>query len=98
MFSPTVFHMLWKTSVLPVKWMPARSGDASSASVIIAGAARQEVDDARRHARRLEHLASRSSALSIALDAGFQIDTPPISAGAVDRLPPIAVKLNGETA
>ena len=37
-------------------------------------------------------------ALSIALDAGFQIDTPPISTGAVDRLPPMAVKLNGETA
>ncbi len=34
----------------------------------------------------------------MALDAGFQIDTPPMSTGAVDRLPPIAVKLNGDTA
>ena len=33
-----------------------------------------------------------------ARDAGFQIATLPINAGDVDRLPPIAVKLNGETA
>ena len=37
-------------------------------------------------------------ALSIELDAGFQIDVPPIRTGAVERLPPIAVKLNGDTA
>ena len=34
-------------------------------------------------------------ALSIALDAGFQMTVFPISAGAVGRLPAIAVKLNG---
>jgi hypothetical protein len=31
----------------------------------------------------------------MALDAGFQIATLPMSAGDVGRLPPIAVKLNG---
>jgi hypothetical protein len=31
----------------------------------------------------------------MALDAGFQITVLPISAGAVGRLPPMAVKLNG---
>ena len=60
--------------------------------------ARQEVDHARRQAGGLEQLASRSSALSIARAAGFQITVLPISAGAAARLPPIAVKLNGETA
>ena len=38
------------------------------------------------------------SALSIALDAGFQITVLPINAGAVGRLPAIEVKLNGVTA
>ena len=38
------------------------------------------------------------NALSIALDAGFHTTVHPISAGAVGRLPPIAVKLNGVTA
>ena len=56
MFSPTFFHMLWKTSVLPVKWMPAESGESSSASVISPELPGQEVDDARRQARGLEHL------------------------------------------
>ncbi len=37
-------------------------------------------------------------ALNIELDAGFQIVTPPMSAGAVGRLPAMDVKLNGETA
>ena len=63
-----------------------------------AGVAGHEVDDAGRQARRLEQLHRCSSALSIALDAGFQTTVLPISAGAVGRLPPIAVKLNGVTA
>jgi hypothetical protein len=33
---PTVFHMLWKTGVEPVKWMPDSSGLASAASPISA--------------------------------------------------------------
>ena len=32
------------------------------------------------------------------MDAGFQITVLPINAGALVRLPPIAVKLNGLTA
>ena len=34
----------------------------------------------------------------IAEPAGFQTDVPPMSAGAVGRFPPMAVKLNGVTA
>jgi hypothetical protein len=34
----------------------------------------------------------------MALAAGFQIATPPISTGAVGTLPAMAVKLNGVTA
>ena len=34
----------------------------------------------------------------IALDAGFQTTVLPMSAGAVGRFPPMAVKLNGVTA
>jgi hypothetical protein len=35
---------------------------------------------------------------SIAVDAGFQTTVFPMSAGAVGRLAPMAVKLNGVTA
>ena len=35
---------------------------------------------------------------SIAVDAGFQMTVLPMSAGAVGRLAPMAVKLNGVTA
>ena len=36
MFVPTLSHMPWKTSVEPVKWMPARSGLARAALPIVA--------------------------------------------------------------
>ena len=61
MLSPTVRHMPWNTAVEPVKWMPARSGWFSATSPIVARVAGDEVDHARRQARLLEQLASRSS-------------------------------------
>ena len=36
MFSPIVFHIAWKTGVEPVKWMPAKSGCASTGSPTLA--------------------------------------------------------------
>ena len=36
MLSPTVFHIDWNTAVEPVKWMPASSGERSTASPISA--------------------------------------------------------------
>ena len=56
MFSPIFFHMLLKTSVLPVKWTPPSSGESSSALRDLARIAGHEVDDAGRQAGRLEHL------------------------------------------
>ena len=45
-----------------------------------------------------ERAADKPSMLSIAVDAGFHNTVLPMSAGAVGRLPPMAVKLNGVTA
>jgi hypothetical protein len=43
MLAPTVCHIPWKTAVLPVKWMPERSGDASSCRVMAAGSPGRKV-------------------------------------------------------
>ena len=94
MFSPTVRHRWWKVAVDPVKWMPARSGWAnvtfetsspSPGSMLITPGGRP---------------ASSSSSISTEaancwVGDGFQITVLPISAGAVGRLPAMAVKLNG---
>ena len=37
MLAPTCFHIDWNTAVLPVKWMPASSGESSATLVIITG-------------------------------------------------------------
>ena len=77
----------------PVKWMPARSGLFSDLGDVQAVAGKH-VDDAGGM--------PASSSSSIVSDAascwvgdGFQTTVLPISAGAVGRLPAIAVKLNG---
>ena len=54
----------------------------------------QHVDDARRQAGLLEQL-HVSGAASCWVGDGFQMTVLPIRAGAVGRLPAIAVKLNG---
>ena len=53
------------------------------------------VDDARRQAGLLEQHASCRCAAYCWVGAGFHTTVLPISAGAVGRLPAIAVKLNG---
>ena len=94
MLAPTVCHRWWKTPVEPVKWMPARSGCASATSetswpcpgsMLITPGGRPA--------------SSSSSMVRLAascwVTAGFQMTVLPIRAGAVGRLPAIAVKLNG---
>ena len=94
MFSPTVFHRRWNVGVEPVKWMPARSRSGSST-----------FETARPSpCTRLMTPGGRPAASSSAIvqcaesawvGEGFHTTTLPISAGAVGRLPPMAVKLNG---
>ena len=60
----------------------------------VAAVAGQHVDHAGREARLLEQLHG-SEAASCWVGDGFQMTVLPISAGAVGRLPAIAVKLNG---
>src|SRR6185437_16950205 len=55
MFSPTVFQIEWKTSVEPVKWIPARCSLASTGSPTSAPLP-EEVHHSGRQARFLEQL------------------------------------------
>ena len=97
MFEPIVFHMLLNTLVEPVKCTPAKSQCASAMSEIIAASPGMKLITPGGSP------ASSSSSIvyhddSSAVADGFQITTLPIIAGALGRLPPIAVKLNGVTA
>ncbi len=97
MFCPMVFHIELNTPVEPVKCTPARSGCESAISEIIAGS------PGRKLITPLGRPASCSScsvyhAERICVPAGFQRTVLPIMAGAPQRLPPMAVKLNGVTA
>src|SRR6476646_4524109 len=93
MFSPTVFQIEWKTSVEPVKWIPARCSLASTGSPTAAPLPGRKLITP-----------GASSSFSVqyeetaAVEAGFQRITSPMSAGLEERLAPIAVKLNGEIA
>jgi len=94
MFSPTVRHRDWKTLVDPVKWMPARSRSARTTSetaspspgtrLITPGGSPASVSS------RIVKCAANCW-----VGAGFHTTVLPMSAGAVGRLPAIAVKLNG---
>ena len=94
MFAPTVDHRCWKVAVEPVKWIPARAGSASSTS---------ETSRPSPVSRLITPGGSPASsnscivstAASVWVGEGFQMTVLPISAGAVGRLPAIAVKLNG---
>src|SRR5262245_18563302 len=97
MFSPMVFHIELKTDVLPVKCTPARSGLEIATFEIAAGfPGRKLMTPGGRPAS--SGTLKTYLALSIALEAGFHSTVLPLSAGAPERLPPIAVKLNGDTA
>src|SRR5947199_330718 len=97
MFSPTSRHIVWKTSVEPVKWMPASSGWLSTLS---------EISDALPLTMLITPggipASSKSSTrkwlTSSVWVAGLKMTVLPMSIGAVGRLPAIEVKLNGLTA
>ena len=97
MFSPTVFHMPWKTGVEPVKWMPARCSLARAGSPTAAPEPETRlITPGGRPASSNSFM--RKCALTAAVEAGFQTTVLPISAAEVGRFPAIAVKLNGVTA
>src|SRR5450759_1163562 len=94
MFSPTVRHSCWNTAVEPVKWMPARSrsGTATSPTIrplpvtmLITPGGSPAASSSR----------IRKYAASSWVCAGFHTTVLPSNAGAVGKLPAIAVKLNG---
>ncbi len=97
MFSPTVRHRCWKVGVEPVKWMPARSGWVSAAeetSIPSPGSMLMTPGGMP---------ASSSSSMvrwaaTCWVGEGFHSTVLPMRAGAVGRLPAIAVKLKGVTA
>ena len=98
MIAPIVFHIALKTV--------GAAGEVHAGEIAMGEqrvrdhrrVAGHEVDDARRQARLLEQLHEVVGARASRVDAGFQTTVLPISAGAVGRLPPMAVKLNGVTA
>src|SRR5271157_954974 len=97
MLEPTVFHICWNTTVEPVKWIPASSGEASAGSPTSAPEPTTRLitpggSPAAMSTRMIAH------AEYTAVEAGFHSTVLPISAGEVGRLPPIEVKLNGVTA
>src|SRR5262249_16722242 len=97
MFVPIVFHIELKTPVEPVKCTPARSSWFNTVSEIIAASAGRKLITpggipAASNSLYVYH------ELSTAVVAGFQSTVLPMSAGDDERLPPIAVKLNGVTA
>ena len=81
-------------AVEPVKCRPAKSGSASATSLTAAAVTGDHVDDARRQPGRLEQPHVWCAASCCVTD-GFHTTVLPISAGAVGRLPAMAVKLNG---
>ncbi len=94
MFSPTVFHRYWKVLVEPVKWMPARSGWASATSeTSLPSPVSRLITPAGRPASSSSLITV--TAASVWVGDGFQRTTLPIMAGAVGRLPAMAVKLKG---
>ena len=94
MFSPTVRHRCWNDR--------RRAGEVDAGQVGVGErdlgdvepVAGEHVDDARRQAGLLEQLHGEAGRELLG-GLGFQITVLPISAGAVGRLPAIAVKLNG---
>src|SRR5262245_56851835 len=97
MCSPTHFHIHWNTAVEPVKCTPASSGD-DIAVVPMVGASPVTMLITPGGSPASSRICSTYQFDSIAVGAGFQTTLLPMSAGAAGRLPPMAVKLNGDTA
>ena len=97
MRSPTALKSERKTALEPVKCTPANSGWSKQTSVIGAGSPGTKLitPSGRPASRRIW---KTNQLERIAVCDGFHTTVLPISAGAVGRLPPMAVKLNGVTA
>ena len=78
----------------PVKWIPARSGCASSTS-LTATPSPVSIVMTPGGSPAASSTAMTTCAASCCVGAGFHTTTLPMSAGAVGRLPAMAVKLNG---
>ena len=94
MLAPTVFHRYWKVLVEPVKWMPARSRCSRATSET---ATPSPVTRLMTPSGSPASASSRmsSTAAWVWVGDGFHTTTLPISAGAVGRLPAMALKLKG---
>ena len=86
--------MPWNTGVEPVKWMPARSGSASATSETVLPCPVTMLMTPGGSPASSSSGISRCAAYCW-VGAGFHTTVLPIRAGAVGRLPAIAVKLNG---
>ena len=94
MFSPTVRHSRWKVGVEPVKWMPASAGSARATSeTAIPSPGSMLMTPGGSPASSSSRIVW--CAASCWVGEGFHTTVLPIRAGAVGRLPAIAVKLNG---
>ncbi len=94
MLLPTVFHRCWKVGVEPVKWIPARSRwfSATSETAMPSPVTRLMTPLGRPASSRS---CISSTAAWVWVGDGFHTTTLPMRAGAVGRLPAMAVKLNG---
>ena len=97
MRSPTSRKSERKTALEPVKCTPANSGWSRQTSVIGPGSPGTKLitPSGMPASRRIWNT---NQLERIAVCDGFHTTVLPISAGAVGRLPPMAVKLNGVTA
>src|SRR5437667_219883 len=96
MLRPTVSHIAWNVVVEPVKWIPARSGEASAGSPTSAPApgTRLVTPGGRPAASRIPMM---QWAAYTAVQAGCQTPGSPLIAAAAGRMPPTEDKLNGVT-
>src|SRR3989454_11981615 len=97
MLRPTVSHIAWNVVVEPVKWIPARSGEASAGSPTSAPApgTRLMTPGGSPAASRISMM---KWAAYTAVEAGFQTTVFPLIAAAGGGLPPVAGEVNGGAA
>ena len=98
MRSPTSRKSERKIGLEPVKCTPANSGWSKQTSVIGPGSPGTKLITPSGQPGLRAGSGRSASSERIAVCDGFQTTVLPISAGAVGRLPPMAVKLNGVTA
>jgi hypothetical protein len=94
MLVPTSRHRCWNVAVDPVKWIPASRGSARATSeTAMPSPASKLITPGGRPAASSSCMVRYAA--NVCVGDGFHTTVLPISAGAVGRLPAIAVKLNG---